>query len=489
MSEVKKFTFDVGWVFGSSIITLILAFPINIIIGRLLGAEGLGLYAMTMVIYGIAMLFFGFGINAAVVKFVAEHKGDRDKLNQVITNGLLNSFILGFFGIIILYSLSSNIANIFNMQELEGLIKLISFVIPFAIINQLNLGVLNGLRIMRSYSMVIITQSVLMLVSVILLIYLGFGIKGAILGVLFSVFFAFLLSLFFAKKFFNFDFNNYMENTKKLLTFGFPLLSANILNLTNARIDVLLLGYFLTEREIGVYAIATMFLQLMLMIPMAIQKITYPAISYYYGKKNHNAIESMINKCIKYTLIFLLIGGVVLAFLSGDIIRLLFPHRPEFLEGILPLIILLFMAVFRGPTASVGASFTSVGKPEIPLKIETITVLTAVISGIVLIPLFGIVGAASTVAISKLMPLSIYPYLMKRYVGVRIQMRLYGKIIFIGCAISLFILLFKNIINNYILAIIASVLYLILLYLTKVITKEDKAMVQKILPRRINKII
>lgn len=82
MREAKKFAFDVGVTFLASLVSLLLGFVITVLLGRFLGAGDLGLYRMTGTIYGIAMLVAAVGIPAAMIKYVAEFRSDKTKLNQ-----------------------------------------------------------------------------------------------------------------------------------------------------------------------------------------------------------------------------------------------------------------------------------------------------------------------------------------------------------------------------------------------------------------------
>ena len=131
MQPSKKFAFDVGITFLASVVSLPLGFVITVALGRYLGAGDLGLYRMTSTIYGIAMLIAAVGIPAAMIKYVAEFKEDRNKFNQIVSSGVITSLFLGIGFIAVFYLLSGLFANIFNMPELSGLLKLLSPVFPY----------------------------------------------------------------------------------------------------------------------------------------------------------------------------------------------------------------------------------------------------------------------------------------------------------------------------------------------------------------------
>ena len=134
MQPHKKFAFDVSITFFASVVSLPLGFVITFALGRSLGAGDLGLYRMTTTLYGIAMLVAAIGIPAAMIKYVAEFKDDRNKFNQIASSGVITSLFLGIGFIAVFYFSSGLFAGIFNMPELSGLLKLLSPVFPFALV-------------------------------------------------------------------------------------------------------------------------------------------------------------------------------------------------------------------------------------------------------------------------------------------------------------------------------------------------------------------
>ena len=123
MHPSKKFAFDVGITFLASIVSLPLGFVITVALGRYLGAGDLGLFRMTLTIYGLAMLVAAIGIPAAMIKYVAEFKEDRIKFNQIVSSGVITSLFLGIGFIALFYFSSGIFAEIFNMPKLSGLIN------------------------------------------------------------------------------------------------------------------------------------------------------------------------------------------------------------------------------------------------------------------------------------------------------------------------------------------------------------------------------
>src|SRR5659263_294755 len=126
MQPSKKFAFDIGITFIASAISIPIGFVISIFIGRYLGAGDLGLYYMNSTIYGIAMLFAGIGIPAAIIKYVAQYRGDSEKSNKYVSSGIITSLLLGIGFSVLFYFSAGIFEKIFDMPGLSTLEKIIS---------------------------------------------------------------------------------------------------------------------------------------------------------------------------------------------------------------------------------------------------------------------------------------------------------------------------------------------------------------------------
>jgi len=199
----------------------------------------LGLYRMASTIYGIAMLVAAIGIPAAMIKYVAEFKDDRTKFNQIVSSGVITSLFLGIGFVALFYFSSGLFADIFNMPRLSGLLKILSPVFPFALVGGALLGLLNGLREMKKYAAATIIQSVLMVIITVALIYFGFGVAGAVIGVVLSSIGSCTYLIWICRAYFDITLEGYTQTTKKLLRFGAQILAANAINMINYQADTL----------------------------------------------------------------------------------------------------------------------------------------------------------------------------------------------------------------------------------------------------------
>lgn len=435
LSEIKKFVSDVGITFVSSALGMLLSFPISMLLGRYLGASDLGLYRMVTTIFGTLMLFTGIGIPAAVIKYVAEFRDNDEKFGQIVSVGLITSIILGANTFLLVYLNAGIFADLFHMSELSGLIKILAFAIPFSIVNDILFGLLNGQRKMNKSACASLIQSTLMLIFTFLLV-LKYGVIGAVAGMVFSYILTtlFLISI---QKIPKITTKNYFNNLIPIVNFGSKTLLSNIINIINYQADILMIGYFMTKTDVGIYSVSIMFAKLIWIFPDSMQKITFPLISEYYAKEKNKLIQILVDRCMKYSAMFLIFCSSFFVFFGHIIIDFLF--GPEYGSSAIPLNILIIGTVLFGITKSVGSIFASAGKVNLVYKIPFISAASNLILNATLIPMYGINGAAFATTISFSISTMLMLYFMKSLLNIRVDYGWYLKLLaFNGLLISLY---------------------------------------------------
>lgn len=426
MIKSKKFVADVGITFIASIASAIIALPITIILGRYLGAEDLGIYRMVYTIYGIVMLFAAIGIPAAIIKYVAEYQDDEEKVCRIISSGVFVSIILGFIFFITLFYFSNGLANIFDMPELNKLIRILSLVFPFSLVGSTLLATLNGFRRMKMHAYATIIQSILMLCSTVLLIYIGYGVFGVIIGIVISsigscLYLIWILKIYFVKL----TITQFINNSKMMLYFGGQTLIANSINMINYQADTLMVGYFLTKTDVGFYAVAVVFAKLLWLIPDSIQRITYPMISEYHGKKRHEIVRQVVTLTMKYTACISVIIGTSMMIFAKPIITMVFGI--SFIESLQPFYILVVGTMIFGIVKSVNSLFASIGRADLFAKIPAVSAIFNIALNLLLIPIYGITGAAMATMASLLVYVIFMMYYMKKLLKITPDIFWYTK--------------------------------------------------------------
>lgn len=458
MSDLQKFVSDVGVTFVASAVAMLLGFPITVLLGRYLGADDLGLYRMVNTIFGTIMLFATIGIPAAITKYVAEFRDNDEKLGQIVSAGLITSILLGLLSFISIYVSAGLFAAVFHMPELSGLLKILAFAFPFSIVTSILLGLLNGLREMTKNAWISIIQSVSMLALTFLLVF-NYGVNGAVVGIVFSSVLTTLI-LIFVQKISNLSFANFFDNSIQLINFGSKTVFSNAINLINYQADILMIGYFMTKTDVGVYSVAVMFAKLIWILPDSIQRITFPLISEYHAKKMNESIDTLVDKCMKYSCLFLVFCTTFFVFFGKELVTVTL--GTEFAHSYSPLIVLLIGTLFFGITKSVGSIFASVGKVSLVYKIPLVSAILNIILNIVLIPIYGMNGAAIATTVSLIVSTALMIYFMKTLIDIKVDFIWYIKVLCLSGFLICFYLILKNSISDILLGSVLMIIELIL---------------------------
>lgn len=406
---------DIQWSFVSLATSSIAHLLLRIAIGRELGPSGLGLYTLIFTIYLFGTQFATFGIETALTKYVAEYRDDSLKTNKYISSGIAGSFISGFIIGVVLYSFSDFISlRIFHNSEMIYLLKITAFCFPFIAIQKAVQGVLNGFRSMKYFAYLNISQNTLIVVlSVLFVSFLKTGIEGAIFGLIVPTILIGILSILFIKNNFVFYTDMLKSILKDLSWFGFYVVLANSIGVVNTQIDSLMIGHFMEETDVGYYAIATIFMQGIILIPSAVQRITTPIIATYYGKKDYYSIGKLIKSTMLKVFVTTLFISLCVAVFGKFIIIALFK---DFLPAYSPMLILLIGYTIYSSVISVGGALSSVGKVKVIFKISIFCTLINVLLNIMLIPKYGLLGASIASSTSLILTSSIHMCCIKRYI-------------------------------------------------------------------------
>lgn len=472
MERSTKFAFDISWVFLSQIITLGSGFLLNIILSRWLGPGDFGLYTMTLTLFTIATLVAGLGIPETVVKYVADHKSDQERLNAIVTTGVINALLLGTLAGLVLFLFAGEIAGLFGMQDLAGFIRIIALALPLSIVNTTLLGLLNGLREMKAYSFRFMIRSLLLIGLVILFIALGFGAAGAVIALLLTEVGTLIFVAAVAHRHFSLSVVNHLEMTRKMFVFGSQVFIASAVYLINTYTDTLLIGYFLTDIDVGRYAVAIAISRVaFLSLPGSISTVNYPAISEYYSKGLLTSVEALINRSIKYCLILLSMVGLILIYLSETIISLLF--GPAYLPVVPAFNILVYGMIVFGAVSSIGPAVSAMNRPGLSSKANILVAGINVCLDLALIPLFGITGAALGTAGSCTILAVLLLVILYRVFDVRIESAMILKTFGVVTLFVLAYFLLRGMVHPHLLAAIFSGIYGGYVY-RYLLTPEDK---------------
>ncbi|MFX0142355.1 MAG: flippase, partial [Candidatus Hodarchaeota archaeon] len=201
--------------------------------------------------------------------------------------------------------------------------------------------------------------------------------------------------------------------SKKLLKFSQPLLFIGFLNVIMMWTDSLMLGYFKSGVEVGIYNTAVKTAFFINFIIISFTSIFAPTISELYDKKKIKLLESLFKIITKWILALCLPIFLAIVLLSKNIL-LLFGN--QFVSGYISLTILSVAHLINSAVGSVQYMLMMSEREKMALYITFGVCVLNFILNLILVPKYGINGAAlatgtSIVVLNIIMLIDVYKHL------------------------------------------------------------------------------
>ena len=478
-----------GIVFIGLIISKFLGFFYRLIVARI-GPEQFGLLSLGLVIFGVIGIVSVLGTNEGVLRYASYYREKKD-LARVKGTFLYSLRLTSLFSIILailVFIFSDFISiNIFHDERLSIILKIIAFAIPFDSLRNIFYGMNKAYKEIRYY---VISKNIIenlaKVIFTLILVYLGYGVLGAAIAYALAIFFSFAIILLYTeKKIFSIVSNKIttIYDKKQLLSYSIPLLFYYVVILAISWTDTLFLGIFRSAAEVGIYNAALPIALLVYVFPNALLALFVPVLTDLYARGDKEKFSLTYTTVTKWVFLINLIILSMLILFPKKILLTLF--GADYISGYSVLVI-LSVANFL-----YALSLTQNQSLLVYERTKPISVITAIGAGInvilnvILIPVYGILGAGIATGIAlAIMSISFY---MVSYKITEINPLKFSVFrIFFSVIISSFVVYFlvkilnfmPNLIVLVISAIVLSVIYMLALLITRSINEDDLTMLR-----------
>ena len=476
----------------------VFGYGFKIVASRWLGVEGFGLFSLALALFTLIAGLLFLGINLSIARYIAFYRG-KNKLASIkstISSGLLLIINLAVLASIVVFFFANQISSLMGHNTLTPLLKLFAIMFPFyAIILSIE-KILEGFqRIDLSvFSNLILNGSKFLLLFV--AIFLGVKVFGVAVSFLVAtIITAFIMLLIFKYKIINKFFkkekgNEIKSSIKEIFFHSLPLTVAAMVHTLLTWGDTVILGFFRSVAEVGVYSLVLPTAQLLALPVIASNTVLVPLISNLFAKRKNKEVTNVYKTATKW--IFLMMVPLL-------VLILLFPQRiintvagSEFVAGYTALVILA-IGVFIGSLATpANMILLSVNKTKLMMKNSIIAAIVNIVLNLILIPKHGLIGAAVAFLVSYVVLFLLRIYEVKTILKIEPFSIKMVYIVILGI-ITAFVAYYSNnwispfISFDIVLLIINGVticlVYVLLLLLFKCFDEEDKEIFQAIKKR------
>lgn len=374
--------------FATKVLLICIGLVTTVIVTRVLGPEGRGLYAVAIAIGAIGIQFGNLGLHASNIYFVSRDPG---LLPILVSNALFVSFVLGGLCValaLVVFTLWPNLAPI------HGLLLVLALLwIPFGLAYMMLQSLLLGIQQVRAYNKIETMNQFLGVILIGIVFVSGYVTVE-------TLFFVALIALAIS---FGWALLHLRSHLTRLLTPSLSLFKYNVsygikVYLTDFaaflvfRVDLLMVKYILGAKDAGFYSIAVTMADLVYVVPIVIGTILFPKLS------------AMKNGQWQYTYkVTIMVGLIMLIVVITAIISakpaIIFLFGKEFLLAIRPFVWLM-PGIYFISIQSILVKYLAVKNyPVIIIYTWTISLILNILLNLYFIRTYGIVGAsiASTI--------------------------------------------------------------------------------------------
>jgi O-antigen/teichoic acid export membrane protein len=207
-------------------------------------------------------------------------------------------------------------------------------------------------------------------------------------------------------------FEFHLNLLKSVLRFGFPLQLNDILTFFYLRIDTLMVGALLGPAAIAYYEIARKIPDSLTGLYEAFRAVFYPFIAKFFAQSERQKAAEMLNHSTRLISFATMLGTLVVVIFGNEIISLLFSER--YLPSVPAFLLLMIWLNLAFTDSTLGYSLVAAGDSDKPALINVLHTAVNVIGNLLLIPLWGIVGAALSSVLGFVATNPVYVYFLRR---------------------------------------------------------------------------
>lgn len=414
-SGFKKTIYTSGINFIFRLFGLAISFICTLVISKFFGFTTFGNYSLIFALSQTIALLFCLGIPNSLIQIIGNTLLNEDQSKALLKTGLKTTLVISIIPVVVLFFGKNFISYyFFNNIGLSNYFLTAAYSIPFLIVHEVMLFYFLATKKFMPYNFcMFVLPNLLFITFLVIAKYLQLGGFWVFLsftaGVCITV--VVELGIVFFKKYKPFP---AVTQPRKLLKIASPMLISGFFLMLLTHINVIMLGILTTEKQVGIYSIAAKVANLGFLIIVSISTIISPKMAELYGRKDMSGFKILINNSTRLiSLLTLPIVAIIIIF-SSDILQL---WGKEATQGSLALIIISVGVLISAVFGNVDQILNMSNNQHILQNITVCSLLVNVAFNFVLIPKYGIEGAAISSLITNISINVLCLYFIKAKLG------------------------------------------------------------------------
>ena len=376
-------------------ITKILSMVIKIVMTRLVGTEGIGLYMLVNPTFMLFIAICTLGMPTAISKLVSEDKRNNKKLvfSAVLIAIIINILIM----LTILISGRFIANNLLHEPRSYYSIIAIGLVLPFISISSILRGYFFGKQKMIPHVVSNITEDITRLISIILFtpLFLMKGLEYAvsflILSNIISELTSIIILFFFLPKNFKLNKNDItpnLSNIKDILEISLPTTGSRLIGTIGAFFEPIILTFFLLKTGftnqyiLTEYGVLNGYVMPLILLPSfftgAISQALLPIVSQGYSNKKYEYVRNKIKQALFFSLLIGIPATLIFTFIPEIPLKLIFNTNEgiNYIKVLAPICLLHYIqAPLTSTLQAIGKSHTAMLGTLVGMILRTVCLI------------------------------------------------------------------------------------------------------------------
>lgn len=424
-SSIKVYK-NTGWKLIQSGVTGLSELITMFVVAHWLELETYGALSLGISVIGGFQLFATFGIGHSTTKFIAEYKSKNEqKVNYFVLSGMFLNIMLGvIFGV--LCFISSGYLSAMFSSDLQNILRIGALLLFFENLRTIFESIFRGFQSFKPPAIASVIARPLQVAIVSLAIFFGFGVTGAIVGMVCA---RIIASIFLFKKLDKHFFKNqktllhpdFRESFKSTAKYSLPIGIYILVYYLYSKVDVIFLGYFTNNKEVAYYSFANLFIFFPFLVLNAFGMAIGPLIAGEYAKRNKNRIQIIFEEATTISLFFTIFVTLAIFIISGPVIEHFFPkYKPSI--TLIQILCLYLPLVSLSAICDTGFLIPS-GNASLLWKIISVGASLNIIADLLLIPKYGAYGAVLSTVIVRILVIPVMVYLTIQRLNLKFKIR------------------------------------------------------------------
>ena len=389
-----------GFLAAGSVFNYVSRFVVALVLARVLGVDDYGAYNLSVSLAFVLAGFGNLGLDAAMERYIAvfSGRGDGASVRGTLRLGVVASTVAGLVVAATVYVLAPDVATgVFDNRSLAPLLRLVALFVPVLILTGLLAAAMRGFRRMdQSAFAEDFVQPLVRTIVIAGLAVVGFNASVAVLvfGLSFVIALMALIMLLRARLKDIKAAPRVKEHMREISAFSFPFWLAGLLTQFRQNIQPVLLGAFNDVASVGIFSVASSAHLISHTIYLSITKALRPTMAELIDTGDRSEMERLYRTTTRWTVTISLPAFIVMVLYPEAILGL---FGESFEVGAAALVVLAFSELANAATGTCGTVIDMSGYNTVKVVNKFVWVGLSLGLNILLIPRFGIMGAAVAV--------------------------------------------------------------------------------------------